>query len=82
VRIDDFLSTVGVIKRRTVAKEMGTGGLLEVNGHRVKPAHPVEVGDIIRVKGSRPVTVEILAIPTSSVPKGEREAYYRTLTSA
>jgi len=82
MRIDDFLSTVGVIKRRTVAKEMGASGLLEVNGHRVKPAHPVEVGDIVRVKGSRPVTVEILAIPTSSVPKSEREAYYRTLTSA
>jgi ribosomal 50S subunit-recycling heat shock protein len=80
MRIDDFLSTIGVIKRRTVAKELGANGLLEVNGRRVKPAHAVEIGDIIRVKGSRPVTLEVLAIPSASVPKSEREAYYKAVT--
>ena len=79
MRIDDYLSTVGVVKRRTVAKELGTNGLLEANGRKIKPAYLVKVGDIIRIKGSRPLAVEVLDIPTRSVPKGERDRYFKTL---
>lgn len=79
MRIDDFLSTIGVIKRRTVAKDLGVGGLLEVNGRRVKPAYDVQVGDVIRIKGSRPAALEVLAIPMGSVPKDGRSAYFRPL---
>jgi len=49
VRIDDYLSTVGVIKRRTVAKELGTNGLLAVNGRSAKPSYQVRVGDVIKI---------------------------------
>jgi len=69
MRIDDFLSTVGLIKRRTVAKELGAAGMIEVNGRRVKPAYEIKVGDIIRIKGSAPVAAEVMDIPTRSVPK-------------
>ena len=79
MRIDDYLSTVGIIKRRTVAKELGTSGLLEVNGRRVKPAYEINPGDVVRVKGSRPILVEVLAVPTRSVPKSDRETYFRLL---
>ncbi|RKX26122.1 MAG: RNA-binding S4 domain-containing protein [Candidatus Zixiibacteriota bacterium] len=76
MRIDDFLSTVGLIKRRTVAKEMGTNGLIEVNGRIVKAAYDVKVGDMIRIKGSRPVSAEVLAVPTRSVSKADRGKYF------
>jgi len=79
LRIDDYLSAVGIIKRRTVAKEMGTSGLLEINGRRVKPAHEINSGDIIRIKGSRPMVVEVLAVPASSVPKDKRGAFFKVL---
>ena len=79
MRIDDFLSSVGIVKRRTVAKEMGSSGLLEVNGRRVKPAHEVGPGDIIRVKGSHPTVVEVLVVPAGSVPKTERAAFFKVL---
>jgi len=79
VRIDDFLSSVGIIKRRTVAKDMGSSGLLEINGQRVKPAHEVSVGDVIRIKGSRPMVLEVLAVPTRSVSRAERETYFKIL---
>ena len=82
MRIDDYLSTVGVIKRRTVAKEMGANGLLEVNGRRVKPAYDVHLGDIINIKGSHPVVVEVVAIPTGSVPKAQRDQYFRLVDSS
>ena len=79
MRIDDFLSTIGIIKRRTVAKELGTTGLLEVNGRRVKPAYDVQVGDIIRIRGSRPTALEVLAVPSGSVAKESRDAYFKAL---
>ncbi len=80
MRLDDFLSTVGLIKRRTVAKEMGATGLLEVNGRRAKPAYDVKLGDVISIKGSRPATAEVLEVPTRSVGKDDREKYYKLTT--
>lgn len=79
MRVDDFLSTVGVIKRRTVAKELGSNGLIEANGRRVKPAYEVKPGDVIRIKGSRPKAVEVIDIPSGSVPKTERGSYFREI---
>ena len=80
MRIDDFLSTVGVIKRRTVAKELAQKGMIAVNGRTIKPAYQVKVNDIITIKGNRSVTVEVLALPTGSVPKDQREVYFKELT--
>lgn len=79
MRLDDFLSTVGVIKRRTVAKELASNGMIEVNGRRAKAAHDINTNDIIRVKGKQTVTVEVLAVPTGSVPKDRRDEFVRYL---
>jgi len=79
MRLDDFLSTVGVVKRRTVAKELAANGLIEINGRKAKPAADVHINDIIAIKGSRPLAVEVLRIPGGSVPKAERERYVKTL---
>jgi ribosomal 50S subunit-recycling heat shock protein len=79
MRVDDYLSTVGLIKRRTVAKEMADNGLVEINGRKIKPSHEVKVGDIIAIKGSRPFTVEVLQVPRGSVSKTARTDYYRSL---
>jgi ribosomal 50S subunit-recycling heat shock protein len=79
MRIDDFLSTVGVIKRRTVAKEMASNGLVQVGERRAKPAYKVKVGDIIEIKGTHPTKIEVLALPGSSVPKERRDEYFKLL---
>ena len=79
MRVDDFLSTVGVVKRRTVAKELGVNGLIEVNGRRVKPAYDVQVGDIIRIRGSKPAAIEVLAVPAGSVSKDNRAKFFKDL---
>jgi len=80
MRIDDFLSTVGVIKRRTVAKELGQSGLLVVNGNKVKPAYQIRIDDIVQIKGSKPQTVQIMEIPNSSVPKEKREKFVKFIS--
>ena len=82
MRIDDFLSTVGIIKRRTIAKELASNGMIEVNGRRVKPAHEVKANDIIAIKGAQFVTLEVRAIPVGSIPKERRDEFVKILTSA
>ena len=77
MRIDDYLSTVGIIKRRTIAKELGQNGLILVNGNKVKPAYQVHIDDIVQIKGSKPQTIQIIEIPNSSVPKEKRKRYVK-----
>ena len=62
MRIDDFLSTVGVIKRRTIAKELAKNGMIEVNGRTIKASYDVRIGDVILIKGNRRIAVEVLGV--------------------
>ena len=79
MRIDDFLSTVGIIKRRSMAKEITDNGLVEVNGRRVKPSYIVRINDIIVVKGTHPIKVEVLKLPPGSVAKAARAEYFKLI---
>lgn len=79
MRIDDYLSTVGLVKRRTVAKELAQSGMIEVNGRVVKPAYQVKPKDIIRLKGKNALAVEVLELPQGSVAKTDRTDYYKEL---
>ena len=81
MRLDDFLSTVGIINRRTEAKQMCQNGLVEVNGQKSKPAHQVLPNDIIRIKGSSPQAVEIINLPTGSVSRENRTNFVKDLAS-
>lgn len=76
MRVDDYLSTVGVIKRRTMAKNMAAGGMVKANGRRVKPSYQVMLGDIIELRGNLGKVLEVLDIPTGSVSKESREKYF------
>jgi len=79
MRVDDFLSTVGVIKRRTIDKQLADAGMIEVKGNKAKAAYVVKVNDIIVIKGASGRAVEVLALPGGSVPKTDREKYFREL---
>ncbi len=79
MRIDDYLSTVGVIKRRTIAKKLADNSMIEVGGRKIKPSYQVNERDIIVIKGTKSTTIEVLEIPRSSVSKAEREKYFKEL---
>jgi len=80
MRLDDYISTIRMIKRRTVAKQMIEGGRVKLNGKTVKPAHPVKVGDIIRITyTNKYVDIEVIEIPVRSVRKDQCEEFYRQL---
>lgn len=67
MRLDLFLKTSRLVKRRTVAQEMCDAGKVLVNGSPAKSAKEVRPGDILRLSyASRTIEIEVLAVPASS----------------
>jgi len=81
LRIDKWLSSVNVVKRRTIAQDMVKSGVVFINGLKAKPSKDVKVGDKIRIdylKGSK--SYEVLQIPTTkTVPKSAKEEYVKEI---
>ena len=64
MRLDLFLKTARLIKRRTGARELCESGRVLVNGREAKPAKEIKQGDIIVLQfSSRHVEIEVLAAP-------------------
>ncbi|MBN2225732.1 MAG: hypothetical protein JW763_00055 [candidate division Zixibacteria bacterium] len=80
MRLDLYLSRVGLVKRRTVAKQLCDNGLVKINGVRSKPSREIDVGDIIGIGGNRPITAEVTAIPGGNVKKEDRDKYYKPVS--
>ena len=69
MRLDVVLKQSGLIKRRTVAKELAERGRILINGRAAKPSSEVKNGDILELHlGNRILVVEI-----SFVEKFKRE---------
>ncbi len=79
MRLDLFLSRVGIVKRRAIAKELADSGLITLNGQPAKPSREIKLGDIIRISGKIQLNTEILMIPAGSVKKEDREKFCRQL---
>ena len=80
MRLDNYLSDLGIIKRRTIAKELANGGHIKVNDQRAKPAHKVKPDDIIEITGKRHIKLRVKDIPEKSVPRDSRPDYFEILT--
>lgn len=82
MRIDKFLNAVNITKRRTVAQDMITNGVVSINGKVVKASKNVEVGNEIELaylKGSKKYIV--LLIPTlKSTPKSDQDKYIKEVS--
>lgn len=76
VRLDLFLKTSRLIKRRAIAREMCDAGRVLVNGHESKPAKEVRQGDIITLKfSSRIMEIDVLGTPASSKKATSEDLY-------
>lgn len=76
MRLDLFLKTSRLVKRRTVAQELCDAGRVLVNGAAAKPAKEVRPGDILTVAfSSRTVEIEVLGLPLSSRAATPEEIY-------
>ncbi len=81
MRIDKFLNTVNIVKRRAVSEDMCKNGVVFVNGIVAKPAKDIKEGDIIEIKYlDKTVRYEVLKIPeTKTIPKSKKSEYVKEL---
>lgn len=63
MRVDKYLKTARILKRREAAKELALQGRMQINGRIAKPSTEVEVGDVLRLEfGYRILEIKILDI--------------------
>ncbi len=81
MRVDKWLSSVNVIKRRTIASDMVKSGVVYVNGLKAKASKNVAIGDKITIeylKGAK--LYEVLDIPTTkTIPKSQKDKYVKEI---
>ncbi len=77
MRIDKFLNSVNLTKRRSIAEDMLANKVIFINGLAVKKAKEVKIGDIIKMQYLEyDEEYEVLAIPkTKSTPKSAQGEY-------
>lgn len=79
MRIDKFLNTTNILKRRSIAQDMIENGLVNINGVVAKSSKDIKIGDIIEIKFLEYTKkYEILSIPESkNIPKNQKQNYIK-----
>jgi ribosomal 50S subunit-recycling heat shock protein len=81
MRIDKFLNSVNITKRRSIAQDMIKNGVVEINSKVAKASKDVDVGDIITINylnGAK--KYKVLELPkTKSTPKSEQDKYVKEM---
>lgn len=63
MRVDKYLKTARILKRREAVKELALQRRIQINGRIAKPSTEVEVGDVLRLEfGYRILEIKILDI--------------------
>lgn len=77
MRIDKFLNTTNILKRRAFAQEMIEHKLVSVNGAVTKASRAVKIGDIIEVRFLEYAKkYRVLALPQGkNIPKSEKNNF-------
>ena len=79
MRLDKYLKTARILKRRTISKELAANQRVTINGRIAKPAAEVRPGDVIEVTfGERRLKVRVLDV-RETVRKNEADALYEVL---
>jgi ribosomal 50S subunit-recycling heat shock protein len=80
VRLDLFLKTSRLVKRRSLARELCDSARVQVNGSEAKPAKEVRPGDRIRLAlASRTIELVVLTLPAAR-SRTTAETVYRVIS--
>lgn len=85
VRADKWLWATRFFKTRGLAAKACTDGKAKRNGHPLKPASPVHVGDMLEIpfpEGPGARSISVKAVISLRVGAPEAQACYEDLTSA
>ncbi|OGW41584.1 MAG: hypothetical protein A2010_18600 [Nitrospirae bacterium GWD2_57_9] len=76
MRLDLFLKTSRLIKRRAMARELCDSGKVHVNGHEAKASKEIRPGDVMTVHfSSRVMELEIISVEAPVQRKAPHEWY-------
>ncbi|HTE39923.1 MAG TPA: RNA-binding S4 domain-containing protein [Steroidobacteraceae bacterium] len=77
LRIDKWLWFARFFKSRSQATDAVNGGLVHLNGDRVKAAHDLRVDDVLTItRGEQRFEVLVKAFPTRRGPAAEAQGAY------
>ncbi len=80
MRLDQFLKTTHLVKRRELAKELCDDGCVRINGSPRKPGAEVSQGDVLEFPVyNRMLKVRVLDIPKGNAPKGSQWSFIEIL---
>lgn len=83
VRTDKWLWAARFYKTRSLATEAIAGGKVHVNGERVKPAKPLQVGDELRIRqGPYEFQVIVRELADRRGPAARAAALYEETTAS
>ena len=78
VRIDKWLWAARFFKTRSLAAKAVSGGHVALNGHKIKPARIVQVGDLLVIRqGFIEVTLNVLALSEQRGPAAAARMLYQ-----
>ena len=76
MRIDKYLKTARVLKRREVAKQLALNERLLINDKIAKPSSEVREGDIVKIIfGHREITIKVLEVREHASKQDAFEMY-------
>lgn len=81
MRVDKFINTVNITKRRAISEDMCKNGVVRINGVVVKASKDVKIGDTISIHYlEKVVKYEVLQIPTTkTISKSQQNEYVREI---
>jgi len=81
MRIDKFLNSVNITKRRSISQDMISNGVVLINDVVAKASKSVEVGTVITINYLNDIKkYEVLQIPTTkSTPKSLQDQYIKEI---
>ena len=80
MRLDLFLKTTYLVKRRELARELCDEGMVRVNGVPRKASAEISIGDELDFPiYNRLIKVKVLDIPKSRLPKGNQWSFIEIL---
>lgn len=76
MRIDKYLKSARIIKRRTIAKEACEQGRVLIKGKIAKPGAEVEIGDEIEILfGTKPMKIKVEKLLEHTVKDEYKQMY-------
>ncbi len=76
MRLDKYLKTARIIKRRTIAKGISDLGFVKINDKVAKPSSNVEFGDIVELSlGEKRITLRIISTVFTTKKEDAKSSY-------